>query len=994
MAEIALRDYIAEIESLIEGNAYDEAVAHCRHILTRYPKYLEAYRLLGKAALEKEDDRAAVDVFQRVLSVDPEDFVARVGLSIVYDRQGALDDALWQMERGFELMPSNDVIQSELRRLYGRRDGVEPERMSLTRGALARMYAQGDLYAEAIAELRTLLNESPERADLRVLLAETLWRDEQRTEAATVAELILDDLPYCLTANLILGEIWLNSGLSEDGETLLHRAQAVDPDNARASALFNGLSPLSEQSSTIERLEYHVRPSPTAEPAVDEVPEWLAGLAGMTLEQPESATAPGLPAPESGPAIELGPAEAGIPDWLLNIEQAVSESAAPVAPPAEMPDWMSGLLEEPQAGAPTQAPPAEMAEPAVAAAEAEALPDWLSEMAAPAEAPPAAAEAALPDWLSEIGAPPVQPAAPEAPPSELERAELPDWLEAMRPPVAEPAPPPVELPEVEAAEVPEWMTEIEEAPARDEAFEFLKRLGDTVPLEPIEAAAPSVAPEPVAPPVSEQPPLPSVEVMPSPEDALAFLESLTAGKEEQLPAEAERAADERVEAIIGGKPGTSPLQPPPQASVPGAAAPPAALEVAAPVAEQPALPGMEGMPSPEDALAFLQSLTVGKEEELRAEAERAGEERMEAIMGGKPGTSPLRPPTGPLAPPAPVEAAAPPVAEQPALPSVEGLPSPEDALAFLQSLTVGKEEELRAEAERAGEERMEAIMGGKPGTSPLRPPTGPLAPPAAPPEVAVPPEVPVEELPSAEEALEFLEGLTAGPSETPAEVAEPTEAELATRPLFEPATWQPAEDALSFLEEITAELQPPTVEVPPAALETAAHIPALEQAEAVGAGAVVDFWLQTADDEGGESIGADYFERAARQQPSVPVAQKVEVAAPPVATPVAEAPAAPMPPPVGAYEYEARLQANPADHEARLSLARIWWASADRARSLQLYQVLIDEEMFLGEIAADLQRDVETYEHPDWYRALGDAHMKLGNLARALDAYRQALTHL
>src|SRR3972149_4351999 len=146
MAEIALRDYLTEIDTLIEGNSYDEAIAHCRHILGAYPKCLEVYRLLGKATLEKEDDNAAIDLFQRVLSADPEDFVARVGLSIVYDRQGRLDDALWQMERGFELMPSNDVIQSELRRLYGRRDGVEPDRIAPTRGALAGMDAPGDPY--------------------------------------------------------------------------------------------------------------------------------------------------------------------------------------------------------------------------------------------------------------------------------------------------------------------------------------------------------------------------------------------------------------------------------------------------------------------------------------------------------------------------------------------------------------------------------------------------------------------------------------------------------------------------------------------------------------------------------------------------------------------------------------------------------------------------------------------------------------------------------
>ena len=150
---------------------------HCRHILAQYPKAVEVYRLLGKALLEQEEDRAAQDVFQRVLSVDPEDFVARVGLSIIHDRNNELEPAIWHMERAFEIAPSNGLIQGELRRLYARRDGDSPERIPLTRGALARMYAAGDLNSEAIADLRQLLAEQSDRIDLQVQLAEVLWRD-------------------------------------------------------------------------------------------------------------------------------------------------------------------------------------------------------------------------------------------------------------------------------------------------------------------------------------------------------------------------------------------------------------------------------------------------------------------------------------------------------------------------------------------------------------------------------------------------------------------------------------------------------------------------------------------------------------------------------------------------------------------------------------------------------------------------------------------------
>ena len=163
MAKIALRVYTREIEDLIEQGQLDEAIAHCRHILESYPKHLGTYRLLGKANLEAKRYSDAADIFQRVLSSQPEDFVSNVGMSIIREDEGNLDAAIWHMERAFEVQPSNQAIQDELRRLYGRRDGIEPPKIRLTRGALARMYAHGGLHDQAIAELRASLSTDPQR---------------------------------------------------------------------------------------------------------------------------------------------------------------------------------------------------------------------------------------------------------------------------------------------------------------------------------------------------------------------------------------------------------------------------------------------------------------------------------------------------------------------------------------------------------------------------------------------------------------------------------------------------------------------------------------------------------------------------------------------------------------------------------------------------------------------------------------------------------------
>jgi tetratricopeptide (TPR) repeat protein len=77
-----------------------------------------------------------------------------------------------------------------------------------------------------------------------VALAEALWHDRQYADAEVVCQGILADLPNCLKANLILGQIWLNSQRDEEARALLQRAQELDPENKMAQALFGARSPL------------------------------------------------------------------------------------------------------------------------------------------------------------------------------------------------------------------------------------------------------------------------------------------------------------------------------------------------------------------------------------------------------------------------------------------------------------------------------------------------------------------------------------------------------------------------------------------------------------------------------------------------------------------------------------------------------------------------------------------------------------------------------
>ncbi|MBN1137453.1 MAG: tetratricopeptide repeat protein, partial [Anaerolineae bacterium] len=339
MPEIPLHSYAARIKEMIRNDHHDEAIAHCQHILRQYPKHVETYCLLGEACLEKELYRSAIECFQRALGADPENLISRVGLGIITGEQGMLPEAIWHMERAFELAPGNTEVRRELQRLYTQRDSVEKARLKLTPGALGRLYARNGLYERAITEFRSLLKEDPNLPDIRVALAEALWHDGRRLEAVDVCLDLLSMLPNCLKANLILGEIWMRGGNEDAGEEKLNIARALDPENLVAQGMMGKDSPLPPQEVLIPELEVMpARPwiMPSAaemeiergaeeEEFVSEAPDWV-----QELEREEQI--PVLPIEEAGVGLEAAVEEATpaeeIPEWLRELGLIGAEEEA------------------------------------------------------------------------------------------------------------------------------------------------------------------------------------------------------------------------------------------------------------------------------------------------------------------------------------------------------------------------------------------------------------------------------------------------------------------------------------------------------------------------------------------------------------------------------------------------------------------------------------------------------------------------------------------
>ncbi|MGB7537495.1 MAG: tetratricopeptide repeat protein [Anaerolineales bacterium] len=522
MTEIALRTYNQEIKDLIDHGHFDEAIAHCQHILETFPRHIETYRLLGKAFLEQGRHGDAADVFQRVLSAIPEDWLSHVAMAIVREDESNLDMAIWHMERAYEVNPSNPTVQQEVRRLRGRRDGVEPPKLRLTRSALARMYIKGGLYGQAIAEIRSALNEDPDRPDLQVLLASALFDSGAVQEAADICTAILQKLPYCLEANRVMGMALQASNKQEDAEKLFQRIESLDPHidldilkKERRIAEHPG------QTVSLSRLEYEGQEKTVR----SKQPSWASSL-GLKIEEPQK-----------GPAI---------PDWLANASQPAAafppaaQPAAPAAPTGDIPSWLneaSAAVNQPGAGGSIFGTPVEPLPPAapepVARTSTGELPDWIQAQAPPAEQPAVEKPSGpLPDWLSAATMPPL-PITPEPttgstlpdwiktsslPPEKPKEkiSDIPDWLSAPPPPSVE-ALPSSSLPEwtkpetktsplgVEPNNIPDWLSSSQPtsvdippepewmkqappaAPGTDAIPEWMKGVG---PVEPAPAAQP------------------------------------------------------------------------------------------------------------------------------------------------------------------------------------------------------------------------------------------------------------------------------------------------------------------------------------------------------------------------------------------------------------------------------------------------------------------------------------------------------------------------
>ena len=348
-------------QALAQGDS-TRALTITERLLGEFARYPPARLVRALLAERANNTDAALDDLRAVTSAEPANAEARAAQARLFQRRGDTDRARMAARQALELIPTDpDVLESALEVL-----DVNADALDTSTAVLARVHLNCGWPDLAERHARVAVSESPERVDVRLTLAEALWRLGRLPACEAECRVVADQAEECVRAAVMRAHILSERGRTAEGQELLDRIGRIDPEFREARELLGTLEvhrlvlPAAAEISLPPDLlgQIHgVTPSPAQQSRPDETQPtpFISDIATAPREaQPDD----GLDEPDESPVRQAE--SAASPQQLSRDEvsaEPVSQEAP--APPADQDASMP-------AGA--AAPPiAESDEPATAA---------------------------------------------------------------------------------------------------------------------------------------------------------------------------------------------------------------------------------------------------------------------------------------------------------------------------------------------------------------------------------------------------------------------------------------------------------------------------------------------------------------------------------------------------------------------------------------------------------------------------------------------------
>lgn len=236
MGEMSLSTAYELMRHAVREGEQVKVASIARHVLQYFPHNIKAKLYLGEALVAAGLHGEARTIFLSVCESDPENFVALVGLSAIAEQTDQLDDAIYYLERAIEMRPDMSDIRTRLARMY-QRTAKDDQYLQMTRVGLGRLFVRGRMFEQAIDEFQKLRAIHPDRLDIIVALAESLWRNGDEHTAHDVCRQAVDHAPQLLKANFIIGRYQAHRDATQSAH-FWQQAQLYDPMLETAKELF------------------------------------------------------------------------------------------------------------------------------------------------------------------------------------------------------------------------------------------------------------------------------------------------------------------------------------------------------------------------------------------------------------------------------------------------------------------------------------------------------------------------------------------------------------------------------------------------------------------------------------------------------------------------------------------------------------------------------------------------------------------------------------
>lgn len=111
------RNFAPLADAYRKAGEVDKALELCRSGLELHPDYVSAHIVLGRCLMDTKDDAGATEVFQKVLTLDPENILALRILGEIAERMGKFDEAAGWLARLLAADPMNGDAAEALNRM-------------------------------------------------------------------------------------------------------------------------------------------------------------------------------------------------------------------------------------------------------------------------------------------------------------------------------------------------------------------------------------------------------------------------------------------------------------------------------------------------------------------------------------------------------------------------------------------------------------------------------------------------------------------------------------------------------------------------------------------------------------------------------------------------------------------------------------------------------------------------------------------------------------